>query len=352
MITGSNVQWYSFDQRAFATSGLLSAGFANSTCAVQTENTIGIYRPLSTARFTNDNVLRLLEGWSDAEVPNRASLMATAAAYAGYSLLLLGETMCSAAVDQGPELTPAQVFALAEERFTKALTNAQAANNTDILNMARVGRARTRLNLGRKADAANDARPVPITYVRNATYSQSTLRRYNFVFHHNRRDIVVVEGAFRNLRFQDILDPRVKVTNTGRLYPQSSLPIWYQEKYPLRESPIPIARGIEAQLIVAEGEVAAGNLGAAVDIINVLHRRTGVGLPDYGGGSASEVLAQIVYERSAELFLEGHRLMDIKRYSLALTPPPGAAYPLGGVYGNETCYPLPDVERNNNPNTN
>src|SRR5947209_2649876 len=39
-ITGSFVQWYSYDRRSFATSGLLGAGFANSTCANHTENTI------------------------------------------------------------------------------------------------------------------------------------------------------------------------------------------------------------------------------------------------------------------------------------------------------------------------
>jgi hypothetical protein len=44
--------------------------------------------------------------------------------------------------------------------------------------------------------------------------------------------------------------------------------------------------------------------------------------------------------------------MDIKRYGIPLTPPAGTPYPLGGFYGDETCYPLPDVERNNNPNTN
>jgi hypothetical protein len=352
MITGSNVQWYSFDRRSFAPSGLLGAGYANSTCAVQTENTIGVYKPLSTARFTNDNVLRLLEGWTDAQVANRSALMATVAAYGGYSYLLLGETMCSAAIDQGPEITPADLFALAEEHFTKAIANAQAAGDDDLLNLARVGRARARIDQNKPADAAADAQAVPIDYVRNATFSNSTLRRYNFVQYHNRRDIVVVEGPFRNLTFQGIPDPRVKVTDTGRLFPQSNLPIWYEDKYPDRDSPIPIARGVEAQLILAEADVAAGNIAGAVDIINTLHARPGVGLPPYAGGTPAEVLQQIVYERSAELFLEGQRLMDIKRFNLTLTPAPGTPYPLGGVYGDETCYPLPDVERNNNPNTN
>ena len=59
---------------------------------------------------------------------------------------------------------------------------------------------------------------------------------------------------------------------------------------------------------------------------------------------------QIIYERRAELFLESHHLGDLRRYGFPLIPPPGATYTLGGVYGTQTCFPLPDVERDNNPN--
>ena len=100
-------------------------------------------------------------------------VIAQAAAYAGYSLVLLGESSCSAALDGGPELTPEQVLTEAESRFTKAIDAAQAANNTDILNMARVGRARARVDLKKFADAKADAELVPPTYVHNATYSQA-----------------------------------------------------------------------------------------------------------------------------------------------------------------------------------
>jgi starch-binding outer membrane protein, SusD/RagB family len=62
-------------------------------------------------------------------------------------------------------------------------------------------------------------------------------------------------------------------------------------------------------------------------------------------------LAQLVEERRRELFLEGHRLGDIRRYNLAMSPAAGTAYPGGGgTYGSQSCFPLPDVERINNPN--
>jgi hypothetical protein len=62
------------------------------------------------------------------------------------------------------------------------------------------------------------------------------------------------------------------------------------------------------------------------------------------------VKAQIVEERRRELYLEGHRLGDLRRLNIALTPATGSAYPGGGAYGSLSCFPLPDVERINNPN--
>lgn len=140
---------------------------------------LGVYTPLSTARWSADNVLGKLERWTDAQVPNRMRLIATAAASAGYSYLLLGEGFCSCAIAVGPELSAQDMFARAEAKFTRAIEAARAAGDNDILNMAYVGRARTRLNLGKKAEAAADARAVPAGFVKNATASALNARRRN-----------------------------------------------------------------------------------------------------------------------------------------------------------------------------
>src|SRR5690606_26978698 len=80
---------------------------------------LSVYKLLSTARWMNDHVLELLDGWDDAEVPARAGLIARAAAYSGYSYVLLGEAMCSVAFDGGPEVPPDSAFARAAERFAR-----------------------------------------------------------------------------------------------------------------------------------------------------------------------------------------------------------------------------------------
>jgi hypothetical protein len=113
---------------------------------------------------------------------------------------------------------------------------------------------------------------------------------------------------------------------------------------------MPIARYAEAQLIVAEAKAAAGDLAGSVAAINAA-RATHSGLPafDGTGQTAAQLKTQIIEERRRELFLEGHRLGDLRRYGLAFAPASGTAYSGGGNYGTETCFPLPDVERINNP---
>lgn len=310
---------------------------------------LGVYRPISTARFTADNVLAKLDSLPEGEPENRSELVATAAAYSGYSHLLLGEGFCSAAIDLGPELTPAEVFALAEQKFTRAIEAARESGEEEILYMALVGRARARLNLGRTADAAADARLVPEDFEKVATASNTSGRRQNRVFEQNQEaELVTIGPEYRDLTFAGVLDPRVPVVDAEENASDGSTPLFIQTKYDDFSSPIPIATWEETQLIIAEAELEAGNPQAAVDIINTLHRRAG--LPAFSSTDPDEIMAQIIEERRRELFLESHRLYDVIRYDLSLDPAAGTPYPKGGDYGTTTCLPLPDIERLNNPN--
>jgi hypothetical protein len=312
-----------------------------------------VYTTLSTARFDGDNAVRLLDGWTDEQVPGRIGLIATAAAYAGYSLVLLGEGMCSAALDVGPELTPAQILTEAEARFTRAIEAATAAADTQTLNLALLGRARARLDLGNKAGAAADAALIPEGFRVEATYSAAKTQRENLVFTVLYRDLLyTVDVPFRDVTFEGIPDPRVSVVDAGTGGADLSVEVFQPLKYPAIESSIPVAKWEEAQLILAEADVAAGDVGGAVAIINTLHANASI--PAFGGGTPEEVMSQIIEERRRELFLEGQRLGDIIRYDLPLFPAPGTPFPVGGtdtgVYGTQVCFPLPSAERNNNPN--
>jgi len=114
------------------------------------------------------------------------------------------------------------------------------------------------------------------------------------------------------------------------------------------EAPVQVATWEEAQLIMAEVALENGQLSQAVSIINGLH--TQVGLPAFSSNNAADIRTQLIYERAAELFLEGQHMQDLERFNLTLTPAPGSAFYHGGVYSDQICFPLPEVEYLNNPN--
>ncbi|MDQ6888088.1 MAG: RagB/SusD family nutrient uptake outer membrane protein [Gemmatimonadota bacterium] len=323
-----------------------NGSYGTNSCS--NNQTPGIYTPLSTARWDADNALTKLQKWTDAQVPNRQTLIAKAALYAGFGYAIIGMSFCEAAFDLGPQQKQPAIFALAEQRFGTAITAAQAAGLTDVLNAAYVGRARVRLFQGNTAGAATDAALVPAGFVFNATMGSNDNRRYNRVFAAVQQfGFYTVQTDSRGLKTEGVEDSRSKVVAVPTTRPaDAKSAIFAAVKYPSYASPIPIAKYEEAQLILAEARGGA----QAVTIINSL--RAAAGLPSYTGPTdAASIRTLIIEERRRALFLEGFRNYDIQRFSLPQTPAPGTPFPLkGGTYGNTTCLPLPDVERFNNPN--
>ena len=329
----------------------------------------GVYTSLAVSRASADTILARLEEWTDAQMPptvNRQQLIGQAAAYAGYSLTLLGEGFCSVAINVGPELTPAQVFAEAKARFDKAVTAATAANDQTALNLARVGRARTLMNLAFVtatpdaaliAQAVTDATAVPAGFVVNAVASiTGTTRQQNTIFAHTggtgSSSFSSVDPTFVGLTFGGQPDPRVNVTVTTQRGTDNSTILRFQNKYANLGASAPIARTTEARLIVAEANALGigGTPQNAVTIINALHTAAGIPAYDPAAAGARTIVEQVREERRRELFLEGQRLGDMRRLNLPLIPAIGAPFPPSSQYGDQRCYPLPAVEKNNNPN--
>jgi starch-binding outer membrane protein, SusD/RagB family len=313
------------------------------------------YTALNTARGMADTTYVELSGWTDQLVPNRGRLLAQSAAYGGYSLVMLGEAMCTGAVNLSAEMTSPQLFEAALVRFDNALTHTAAANDPLVTHFARLGRARALLNLGRYDEAATEAATIPSSFVIGTSGDATFARRQNIVHTHVTQGFFgTVDPSYRNLVMENgAPDIRVRVTNQNRTGNVQGTTIWTPDKYPTPAASMPITRHAEAQLIIAEARARSGNLQAAAAAINAARTTGGrTGLPVYNveGRTQVQVLADVVEERRREFFLEGRRFYDLRRFNLPQFPAPGSPYPAGGVYGDQRCFPLPNIERNNNPN--
>ena len=353
MLSGEYLSSNGFvDNHIWEWRGIVEIKGAPGSCTYGRATTaMGFYTPLQQARFQLDDAFNRLDKFTDAQVTNRASVMAQMRAYAGYADLLLGEGMCEMTMDNGPKMTREQVFAIADDRFTDAIARATAVNDQSILNMARVGRARARLDLKRFPEAAADANLVPAGFVRNAEFTEGGVaqrenRIYNLTI---RNDYLSVADAYRNLTVNgvpgNVPDPRVKVKDAGKKGNDGVTPQWQQQKFIAQTggTPIPIASWNEAQLIYAEA--VGGQLG--FDAINRV--RTANGVPTLAGPAPTGqgFTDLVLEERRRQLFSEGQRYSDMLRYNLPFTT---GVNRKGQTYSNLTCVPLPDVETRNNPN--
>jgi hypothetical protein len=222
-----------------------------------------------------------------------------------------------------------------------------AGADAAVLNAAYVGRARARLGLGDLAGAAADAERVPQAFVFTAAADAAIARRQNRVFQQNNQSrSVTVGAAYRTLTVGGAADPRVAVVNTDSLMGDQITRFSRQTKYTSLAAPLVVGSGVEARLILAEARGGAEGVG----ILNALRARAGVNLPPLTAAEAANFAGTVREERRRELFLHGTRLFDLRRANVAPTPAPGTAYPKGGSYGTQLCYPLPDLERAANPN--
>lgn len=342
LLTGefiTSAGWRAINEVAARLVGLADGGSCEDD---QSSPDTPTYGPLHRARFQAEDAYSRITEWSAEKVPDRDQLLGTAAAYAGYALTLLGEGYCEIAIDGGPALSREDAWRLAEERFTAAIQHAEAANDNAILDLARVGRGRVRLNLGQMEDAAADAEEVAEGFVHNATYSLSTPRRHNRVHSLNQpNNFISVAPSFRDLQVDGVPDSRVEVADGNRNGHDGVTRMFYAQKHPALDSPIPMASWREAQLIVAEGR--GGQVAA--EAINRL--RATADLPTFSGSTSDEIVQQVIEERRRELFAQGHRINDLLRLNLSW--PQGSTHK-GEPFGTVTCLPLPDDERLNNPN--
>ena len=109
-------------------------------------------------------------------------------------------------------------------------------------------------------------------------------------------------------------------------------PTLYNSSY----DPVPIMRAEELKLLQAEVYVGNSNYSGAEGILNTL--RTAAGVADYTGTNASNAVDRILHEKRYSLFLEGHRLADMRHYDKT------AELPLDRDGDAVVTFPIPEGE--------
>jgi len=336
------------------------------------------------ARFTaEDGVERMRDVLGDQF--SSSELAAEALLWVGYSNRLLGENFCKAVIDGGEAQPNSEHFKRAEDAFTEALNIAQNAGNNRLERAALAGRAQINVNQGDWGDAVSDAQRVPADFEYEVPYYGDARAQYNRIYFANADspyrahtvadtyygpdasssspgmgdlDFSPVDGSNYYVRTGDSrvpfeTAPEKELGDTGNI-------IWYpQRKYDKRTSSITLASGDEMKLILAENElITNSNRSAAMTIINNLRDTVprdeteqvtgGTGVTNRSASTMAEAWKHLKHERGIELWLEGRRLGDRRRWINSDKVP--NVHPKQDLPGRDYCWPISRTELDANPN--
>ncbi len=290
-----------------------------------------------------------LPGLKTYEPASGRSKIGAAYALVGYAELLLAEDYCAGTpLDQvlpggglqyGTPLTTDSLLGAAEAHFDSAV--AEANGDAPTAGLAGVGLGRTLLDRGQYAAAAAAVATVPPSFVYNAEldpstgglgaeqsniYAGGTQENYGRIFNAGDQ-----EGE-NGLNFVSAHDPRLTFDTTYQTYDGGT---WYlPTKFATDLADIPLATGLEAQLIAAEAALQVGQLGPWLTDLNAL-RNSGCGVPGVDStcslgtgqvpgqvtgiasladpGTDSGRVSLMFRERAFWLFGTGTRLGDLRR---------------------------------------
>lgn len=313
------------------------------------------------ARWLEANGIARLQNVLSPEEFARSKVVGVAYLWQGFTNRLLGENMCVSVVDGGPATPSTDYLKVALDAFDHAVSIATAAGDAETAMAAIAGRAAVKLDVGDWSGAVADAGEVPTSFVFQMPY-------YNIgdEYQYNRIAWSSMSNPYRahtvwNTWYQayedSTHDPRVpyRLTNelgSGAIQGIGRVNWWPQMKYPTQTSSINLASGREMRLIEAEARLRDGDWQGAIDGINQL--RAAAGVAPVSASNAEEAWTLLKRERGIELWLEGRRLNDLRRWKAENTP--GALSPLeqpgaaSHLEHQDLCFPPSRSEYDTNPN--
>ena len=293
--------------------------------------------------------------------------LAQAYIWAGFANRVLGENWCQVVFNGGPAQPYTDALTRAEQHFTDAL--AIATTDTQRWS-ARAGRAQIRLWLEDWAGAAADAAEVPTDFVLVVDADGADVDSRNHIYWSNANlpyRQFTMHFTYYYQYYLDTRDPRIAwleypsqpVANAS-LQGYGQVPWSQNRKYTDVGTDYRVASGREMRLVEAEVLLRAGDWPEAMDLVNdvrtaVMRDDNGAALDPWTVTSLDEAWTAYMRERAIETHLEARRLGDLRRFEGQV---PGdielADFEAQSVIFSQApraqCFPIPETERNTNPN--
>lgn len=318
-----------------------------------------IYSNLHRSRAGAEATIDLAQGFGG--VPAVESEMQS---IVGYSYVMFAETFCGGVpfskvpsdggdIIYGQPLSQTEMFNAAITWFDQAL--ASSTGNSDLANLARVGKARALLGLGQITAAANEVSSVATDFVYNIEHSVNSKRQENgiYIMSTVRRQYSVADGKGVNgLMYRSANDPRVP-WDGGTAFGQDDITLYYNQlKFPDENASVALASGIEARLIEAEAAADLDNGIGTHTIHNTLRATMSLPALDFSTLTGDALMLAHMAERAFWLYSTGHRHGDLRRlvdvYGMQASDVfPWGAYFKGGSYDTNLKFPVPQSEANN-----
>ncbi|MEP7383592.1 MAG: hypothetical protein ABI910_18045 [Gemmatimonadota bacterium] len=274
---------------------------------------------------------------------------------------LMAETMCSGvplsnigsdfAPEYGPPLTTTALLEHALAVMDSAV--AYSSDSARILNLARVGRGRILLDLGKTAEAGAAVAAVPTSFVFITEHSPSVVPNILADW--------IILGTYgiangkgtNGLDYLAANDQRLNAVLVGP--GQDKSPVYRPARLSSQASPNIVTNGVEARLIEAEAALKAGDANWLVILNNLRATATAPSMaPLADPGTPAARVDLLFRERAFWLYLTGHRFGDMRRlmrqYGRAYnTVFPVGPYKFGGDFGTDLQFPIDAAEVSSNP---
>ena len=336
------------------------------------------YRDIHRARVQAFQAARLLQQYKPTVKAEIAELWFVR----GYSELQSASDFCngqpfadlsSGSPDLGVPLSTTDAFKLALVSFDSALAIATGSDTMSlrVKYSAQVGRGRALLALARQSDAGTAVAGIPRSFLFNLTWPGTQGKEDNLIWtlNNSARRYTVQDSADSQggripnaMPFVTAKDPRVPTTKASKFGFDGTTPFDAQQVFPTFNAPVPVASYVDAQLIQAESQLAAGNPAWLITLNDLRNGPSNIGSITISGmaplvdpGTATSRLALLFRERAFWTFGRGQRLGDLRRQiskygftAAQVFPGEGGINPRkNSAYGSDVNLPVPQAERNN-----